>query len=203
MSHPIDNTLMIEDRQQRFSDRYAQGDMPWDSGITPPEIVDILAELPVGRALDLGCGTGTVMRDLLASGWQADGVDYVDRAISLAAEKLRTFPSESYQLFCHDVTKLDNLTELRAPYDLIIDIGCGHSIDKNAADDYARAIAKRLGGGGSFMLYASHPRPDSTVGWSPEAVLRMFAPRLQLVWHQQGTDSALGVASSWYRMRKP
>ena len=107
--------------------------MPWDSGITPPEIVDILSELSPGTALDLGCGTGTVIRDLLETGWQADGVDYVDRAISLASEKLHPYPPDRYRLFCHDVTKLDTLSALRAPYDLIIDIGCGHNIASPAA----------------------------------------------------------------------
>lgn len=34
---------------------------PWDTGITPPEVVATFAEgdLPPGPALDLGCGTGT------------------------------------------------------------------------------------------------------------------------------------------------
>ena len=57
--------MTTQDRFQMFSERYAMGDMPWDSGITPPEIKDILAERPPGAALDLGCGSGTVMRDLL------------------------------------------------------------------------------------------------------------------------------------------
>lgn len=195
-------TLMTEDRFKRFSQRYADGDMPWDSGITPPEIMDILAELPPGTALDLGCGTGTVIRDLLEAGWGADGVDYVDRALSLASEKLCSYPNDAYQLFCHDVTDLEALTALRAPYDLIIDIGCGHNITAPAITGYVRAIAKRLKSGGTFMLYASHPRPDSPVGWAPVDVFEMFTPGLELVWHQQGTDSAIGAASSWYRMRK-
>ena len=67
MSHPTDNTPM-SDRHEMFSERYAGGDMPWDSGITPPEIMEILAELPPGAALDLGCGTGTVLRRLAARG---------------------------------------------------------------------------------------------------------------------------------------
>ena len=194
---------MNEERLRRFQERYAEGDMPWDSGITPPEIMEILAELPVGRALDLGCGTGTVLRDLIEAGWKADGIDYVKRAIDLAAAKLRPYAAEGYQLFRHDVTEMETLANLRAPYDLIIDIGCGHSIDKNAAQTYAHSITERLASGGIFMLYASHPRPDSPIGWSPEEVLTLFTPGLELVWHRQGTDSAIGVASSWYRIRKP
>ena len=36
-------------------------------------------------------------------------------------------------------------------------------------ETYARAIAKRLAPGGLFMLYASHPRPESSVGWDAAA----------------------------------
>jgi len=190
------------EQRRNFSERYAAGDMPWDSGITPPEIFEILSELPPGKALDLGCGTGTVMRDLLRRGWRADGIDFVQGAIDLARDKLQQFPAETCRLFRHDVTKLDTLTSLRAPYDLVIDIGCGHCIDKEAAPGYAKAIPQMLKVGGAFMLYASHPRPDSTVGWAPAEVERLFTPKLNLVWHRQGTDTAIGVASSWYRFQR-
>ncbi len=193
---------MNAEQRRNFDERYAAGDMPWDSGITPPEIFEILSELPPGKALDLGCGTGTVMRDLLKRGWRADGIDFAQGAIELARDKLQQFPAETWRLFRHDVTKLNELPDLRAPYDLIIDIGCGHCIDKSAAAGYGRSVAAMLKSGGSFMLYASHPRPDSTVGWTPVEVERLFRPRLRLVWQRQGTDAAIGVASSWYRMRR-
>ena len=195
--------MMTENRFQMFSERYAEGDMPWDSGITPPEIVDILAERPPGAALDLGCGTGTVIRDLLLKGWRADGVDFVARAIDLAGEKLAEFPPETYRLVRGDVTRLDRLRELRPPYDLIIDIGCGHSIDKADNAAYAEGIAEQLRASGDFMLYASHPRPDSTVGWTPQQVERLFGSMLELYWEQRSYDVGLGVPSSWYRWRKP
>ena len=194
---------MNKDQRRSFSERYAAGDIPWDSGITPPEIHEVLKELPPGKALDLGCGTGTVMCDLLLRGWKADGIDFVGRAIDQAREKLGTYPADTYRLFCHDVTRLDELPCLQPPYDLIIDIGCGHCIDKSAAEEYAKAVAAMLKVGGTFMLYASHPRPDSTMGWAPADVERLFTPELSLVWQRQGSDVALGAPSGWYRMSRP
>ena len=194
---------MTEDRQQMFSQRYADGDMPWDSGITPPEIIDILAELPPGKALDLGCGTGTVIHDLLSHGWQADGIDFVPRAIELATAKLADCPPDSYRLVPGDVTRLNDYPALRPPYDLIIDIGCGHSIDKSLNAAYAAGISAYLKPGGSFMLYASHPRPESTVGWTPMQVAGLFKGKLDLFWEQRSYDAGLERPSSWYRMRKP
>jgi methylase of polypeptide subunit release factors len=41
---------------------YRFGHPRWDSGITPPELAEIVEgpdAMPPGRALDLGCGTGT------------------------------------------------------------------------------------------------------------------------------------------------
>ena len=98
---------------------------------------------------------------------------------------------------------LDELSCLQPPYDLIIDIGCGHCIDKSAAEKYAKAVAAMLKVGGTFMLYASHPRPDSSVGWAPADVERLFTPELSLVWQRQGSDVALGAPSGWYRMSRP
>ena len=193
---------MTEGRFQMFSERYAKGEMPWDSGITPPEIMDILSELPADKALDLGCGSGTVIRDILQKGWLADGIDFVQRAIDLARDKLADFPPNSHRLFCGDVTRLDELADLRPPYDLIIDIGCGHSIDKAANTVYARGIAGQLKVDGVFMLYASHPRPESSVGWTPKQVEQLFGNYLELYWEQRGADVSIGAPSSWYRMRK-
>ena len=203
MGRPLTFSTMTEDRHARFSERYASGETPWDSGITPPEIVELLAILPAGSALDLGCGTGTVIRDLLRQGWRADGVDFVRKAIDLASAKLADFHSDSYRLFRHDVTRLDELPELRSDYDLIIDIGCGHTINGAAGmNAYAQAIAERLAPGGVFMLYASHPRPDSTVGWAPVQVERAFGRRLGLLWEQRSHDQATSAPTSWYKLLK-
>lgn len=190
------------DRRQMFTARYATGETPWDSGITPPEIKQILDELPAGAALDLGCGTGTVMRDLLARGWRVDGIDFVPAATERAAQKLADSPPENWRVFCHDVTRLPELPELRERYHLIIDIGCGHGLPGEAAADYARGVSERLAEGGVFMLYAAQPRPESTMGWSPDFVERLFCPPLRIAWRQDGEHSILGAIASWYRLER-
>ncbi|MYA94227.1 MAG: class I SAM-dependent methyltransferase [Chloroflexi bacterium] len=189
-------TKDADDRRQMFAARYASGETPWDSGITPPEIIQILSELPPGAALDMGCGTGTVLRDLLAKGWQGDGIDFVPAAIELAAKKLAGFPTETWRVFCHDVTRLPELTDLREPYQLIIDIGCGHGLHGAAAEDYARGLSELLAVGGVFMLYAAQPRPESAMGWRPDFAKRLFCPPLRIVWRQDGDDAKLGAKSS-------
>jgi methylase of polypeptide subunit release factors len=40
--------------------------------------------LPAGRALDLGCGTGTDTIYLATHGWDVSGVDMTSRALAIA-----------------------------------------------------------------------------------------------------------------------
>lgn len=43
-----------------------------------------IAELPPGRALDVGCGDGTNALALARAGWQVTGIDWSERAVFLA-----------------------------------------------------------------------------------------------------------------------
>src|SRR6476660_4677670 len=70
---------------------YRTGRTPWDTGVTPPEVVDLIegpSAVAPGRAIDLGCGTGTNVRYLAEHGWDATGVDAVPAAIGRAMARL-------------------------------------------------------------------------------------------------------------------
>lgn len=75
-----------------MEDFYRDGKPPWDSGITPPELVALVEgpdALAPGRALELGCGTGTNAVYLARHGWQVAAVDLVDRAVRQARRRPR------------------------------------------------------------------------------------------------------------------
>lgn len=190
------------DRHQMFTDRYQNNEIPWDTGITPPEIVQIVAELPPGRALDLGCGTGTNVRYLLDHGWEADGVDFVQQAIDTARAKLAAYPAERWGAFCHDVTRLESCTGLRPPYDLVIDIGCGHGVDSAQQSKYAQDIANLLRSGGVFMLYAHFTTGDDHFNWEQGDVERLFAPFFDIISQVISSDTTNGHPSGWYRLQR-
>jgi len=59
----------------------------WDTGTSPPELLSFIESHTPGKALDIGCGTGTNAITLAKSGWQVTGVDYVARAIRLAKKR--------------------------------------------------------------------------------------------------------------------
>jgi hypothetical protein len=54
---------------------------PWEFDATPSQLVQVADQLPPGRALEFGCGTGRQTVELAQRGWEVTGVDYVRRAI--------------------------------------------------------------------------------------------------------------------------
>lgn len=47
-------------QENRFEERYARGEIPWDLGRADVNLVELVENRPVEscRALDIGCGTG-------------------------------------------------------------------------------------------------------------------------------------------------
>jgi cyclopropane fatty-acyl-phospholipid synthase-like methyltransferase len=125
------------------------GDPPWDSGITPPEVVEFLDAHPPGRALDLGCGTGTNVITLAEHGWEAKGVDFVPRAVRQARRKARR--AEVHVEFA--VGDVADKRHFAGRYDLILDIGCYHALSEAQRRQYRQNIAAHLADGGTYMLY--------------------------------------------------
>src|SRR2546430_10683656 len=142
---------------------------PWDTGITPPEVERFVASHPPGRAVDLGCGTGTNAVYLARHGWSAMGVDFAGRAIAKARRRARD-AGVSCTFFVGDVAAL----EVPGPFDLALDIGCLHSISVNSRAAYATGLARVVRSGGTYLLYAFAPGGPAV--WpAPEGVGRAVA----------------------------
>jgi SAM-dependent methyltransferase len=175
-----------------FELRYRFGSPRWDTGIAPPELVAFVEGHPPGRALDLGCGTGTNVLYLARHGWHAVGVDFAPRALEIARQRARA--SHTVAAFvAADVTRLPDLGE---PFDFALDMGCLHSIPAERRGDYARGLVARLGPNGVYMLYAFCP-PDR-FGIARDDVERLFAPALRLESFSVGE----GRPSAWYAFRR-
>jgi SAM-dependent methyltransferase len=178
-------------RRLLFDLRYRFGRPRWDTGITPPEVVAFVEterRVP-GRALDLGCGTGTNVAYLARHGWDAVGVDFSPHAIALARRRARDERSEHARFVVADVTRLP---DLGPPFDLALDMGCLHSIAAERRADYALGLGARLAPGGTYLLYAFCP-PDR-FGIARDEVERLFGG-LELASYLEGT----GRPSAWYR----
>ena len=169
----------------------------WDSGITPPEVVAEVesGRIKTGRALDLGCGTGTNSIYLARHGFQVVGVDFSPRAIELARAKAHQ-AGASVNLYTNDVTRLDFL---RDRFDLILDIGCFHNLGEQDRARYAENLARLARPGSIFMLYAFGPRPAGLrkVGVTPEEVKNCIGKYFDLTRMDKGQDHG-SLASAWY-----
>ncbi len=134
-------------KRLKFNISYLLGNTPWDSGISPPELYDFIAAHPAGRALDIGCGTGTNIITLINAGWQAEGFDFAPRALQIARQKLKKAGIQA-NIFKDDATQMKNVNP---PYDLALDLGCFHGIENKA--DYLTQLTRILAPGGYWLMY--------------------------------------------------
>jgi cyclopropane fatty-acyl-phospholipid synthase-like methyltransferase len=184
-----------------FDLRYLLGRPPWDTEVTPPEVIELVegGVLPPGRALDLGCGTGTNCIYLARHDWEVVGVDFSVLAIRRAWRKARRAGVDGrfYQV---DVT---NLAFLADPFDLALDIGCLHSLSPEDWRRYAAGVARLVLPGGLYLLYTFTPRPDRPIsrGVAPEEVRSLFAPAFAVEREERGEDPS-GPRSAWYWLRR-
>jgi chemotaxis protein methyltransferase CheR len=81
----MENSCKPDDAVQFWEDRYRSAERVW-SGRVNPRLAEVAADLPVGRALDLGCGEGADALWLAERGWQVVAVDVSATALRRAAE---------------------------------------------------------------------------------------------------------------------
>ena len=175
--------IMLTSRRLFFNFANLFGFKPWDSGVPPPELTELIEgrdALPAGSALDLGCGTGTNCKYLFEHGWSVTGVDYVGRAIAMARRK-----APGAKLLVGDVTRLAELG-VQGPFDLMLDLGCFHSIPDAGRDAYVREAA-RVARAGATLLSSLSVRKD-------RARRRRARPRSGSVSAAASTSSKSGPA---------
>jgi SAM-dependent methyltransferase len=167
---------------------------PWDSGIVPPEVVDFIASHEPGRALDLGCGSGTSSLALAHAGWRVTGVDFAARAIRIAKQKAK-IKRLAVEFRVGDVTRLpDSL--FSAPCDLVLDIGCFHGLSTDGKSTYIGQLPRLLAPNGTWMLYGFFKSGGAPGPGLQEIDLEHIKGGLDLIKRQDGTDK-IGRSSAW------
>ena len=148
----------------------------WDTGVTPPEVTTALdAFKQSGRALDLGCGTGTNAVFLAQQGWQVTGVDFSPKALELARDKAQRVGA-AVNFHLGDVSRLDFLRE---PFDLILDIGCLHGLDRASRARYAAQLRRLTHPASKFLLFGfKRPVFFGRYHLAAEEVRTLFQPAI-------------------------
>ncbi len=174
------------------------GNPPWESGITPPELIEFIqthASRP-GRAIDLGCGSGTNIITLAKSGWQVTGIDFAARAIQIAKRKLKQQKIKA-QLRVGDVTNF----KVDSQFDLAFDLGCFHSLENKA--DYLTQLDKILAPNGFWLMYGFiKPESDLSAPGLVEADLNMITARALTLLSRRDSFDKYNRPCAWFLFQK-
>jgi ubiquinone/menaquinone biosynthesis C-methylase UbiE len=175
------------------------GQPKWDTGVSPPELLDFIETHKPARAIDIGCGTGTNVVTLAKAGWQVTGVDFAPRAIHLARQKIRETGIQA-ELVVNDAT---NLRGISGRYDFALDIGCFHGIPQDGRSKYLKELERILAPNGFWLMYGFFK--PVTVQAGPglvEADMNLITAQLTLVSRRNGFDDKRDRPSAWFLFQK-
>ena len=170
---------------------------PWDTGIIPPEVDELVKTTSPGHGLDLGCGTGTSSLELARAGWKMTGVDFAQTAIKIAKRKGRA-ASLKVEFLVGNVTHLPQAV-FSDHFDLILDIGCFHSLSPSDKACYFYQLEHLLAPEGTWLLYGFFkPEENPIPNMDPVNQINL---RLKLCKRQDGSEK-MKHPSAWFWFQK-
>ena len=150
MPHGPKGVRMLE----RWDGAYRHTRMPgWDVGRAASELKKIVDDGTIrpGRALVLGCGTGTNAIYLASKGFTVTGVEVAPTALVLAERQARKAKVRVRWLLA-DVTAMGEME----PFDFIFDRGCYHHVQLYNSTGFVETVDRLTRGGGHFLLLAGN-----------------------------------------------
>ncbi|WP_454790786.1 FAD-dependent oxidoreductase [Mycolicibacterium lutetiense] len=172
---------------QYWERHYGQRGRIW-SGRVNAQLAKIVADLPAGRALDLGCGEGGDSVWLAENGWRVTGVDVSDTALArAAAEAQERGVADRITFERHDLS--ESLPDGR--FDLV----SAQFLQSPIAMDRAGLLRRAAGAvaGGGLLVIVDH---GAAPPWAPEHVRRFAFPSADDVVDSLNLDDA-----QWERVR--
>jgi len=160
-------------------------------------------QVPPGRALDIGCGTGTNAIYLARHGFEVVGTDIAWLAIRRARRKARE-AGVSVTFYVSEAVKLGTPAgpPVGRAFDVVVDIGCFHAIQSEHRLAYGSMLRRVLREGGHYLLYAWGPRKllGRDVGLSPHETEKLLTGDFERCWIRAGEES--GSPSYWYLFKR-
>ena len=158
---------------------YRLGLTVWERQVPPAALVELVegsAALVPGRALDIGCGTGTDSVYLAQHGWEVTGIDMVPRALA-AARRRAAANAVSVRYVEGDVTRLLELG-VGSGYTLLLDFGCYHTLPEDQRQTYVQNVTGVAAAGATLLLYGFGRPPKLApmhASLTPDQVRQRFA----------------------------
>jgi len=183
--------------------KYRANDAHWDKGAASPGLEDFLAaraDLPRGRVLSPGCGSGHDVRAWARHGFRATGLDIAPSAVQLARERTPEGMPADFQLgdFLAD--------EPCERYDWIWEHTCFCAINPARRDDYAQAVLRWLKPDGQYLAvnYLIEDVEGPPFGTTSEEILKRFSPHFDLVqdWVPRTYPNRVGLERMFWWCKK-
>lgn len=146
MPHGTTGVKLLE----RWDKPYRGTRMPgWDAGRVANQLSKAVEEGKVkpGRALVLGCGTGTNAVFLARKGFEVTGLEVAPTALKIADAKARKAGVKIRWI----VADAANPPRMK-PFDFLFDRGCYHHVRWVDRDGYVAAVRRLTRPGGQFLL---------------------------------------------------
>ncbi len=186
---------------------YRIGFTPWDTGEVPVELsglVEGTGALPAGRALDIGCGTGTQSVYLAQHGWRVSAIDAVDRPLARARARAEA-AHVSVDWIKADVAELGALG-IEPGLTLAFDRGCFHGLNDDQRAAYAAGVTALAAPGATMLMMAFAPSrvPVAPAGVEQTEIVARFDS-----WELSATEAdseaapegpMRNVPRHWYRL---
>jgi SAM-dependent methyltransferase len=178
---------------------YLLGLRVWDRDRPVSDLVELIegtSPPPPGRALDIGCGTGTDSIYLARRGWDVTGVDMVPRALTIARGKAER-SGVSPRFVEGDVTRLRDFG-VGDGHSLLVDFGCLHTLPPDRRGAYVESVSGAAAPGATFLLFgfARPPRlSPMRAGLTAEEVRDRFTGEgWELIAAERTSGDAIEVA---------
>ncbi|MGB0563621.1 MAG: methyltransferase domain-containing protein [Spirulinaceae cyanobacterium] len=167
---------------QRWNDRYAQANTPWDLEQPAPGLVDAVQRrvIPLtGRVAVLGCGRGHDAVFLAQQGLEVVGIDFSPLAIA-AARDLAQLNQVVVDWQQQDIFHLDASFDHR--FDFVFEHTCFCAIAPEQRTAYREVVYQLLKPQGRlWAVFFTHQRSGGPpFGISPEEIRTLFTPRFEV-----------------------
>ncbi len=206
LPHGVKGARLLE----QWDSDYRKSQPPlWDAGQASGELIKLVESgmIRPGRAVELGCGSGTDAIYLARLGFEVTAIDIAPTALRQAQEKALKAGVRVNWLLA-DVLAPPTLK----PFDFIFDRGCYHEVRGHNLKGYIETVDRLSRSGTRFLLLAGNAN-ETSIGYGPpqvtEAELREdFSPLFEFEWLRESRfeiarPSALGpLAWSALLMKK-
>jgi SAM-dependent methyltransferase len=159
---------------------YHLGLTVWQRSTPPADLVALLegpSAIRPGRALDIGCGTGTDTAYLATHGWDVTAIEMVPKALA-AARRTATAAGVAPRFIEGDITRMHDLGAGDG-YTLLLDFGCFHTLPEDRRPAYITSVSRAAAPGATLLLYGFSRPPRAApmhAGLTIDEVRQRFSP---------------------------